>query len=69
MANWKVVGKLKINPNLITSYTILGPLGKPEYVYFLDNGDKSKLRVAESTADFEVGDEIEDSMIKGIAKK
>ena len=68
MANWKVVGKLKINPSLISSYTISGPPGKPEHIYFLGVEDKSKLRVAESTADFKIGDEIEDSMIKEIAK-
>jgi len=68
MANWKVVGKLKNNPNLKSYYTISGPPGKTEFIYFLDIGDKSKLRVAESTANFKVGDEIEDSMIKETAK-
>jgi hypothetical protein len=66
MSFWKITKKMPDSPDLSISYLLLGPPGDNHWIYFLQNENGSKTRLAASSADYEIGAEIHEGDMKKV---
>jgi hypothetical protein len=66
MAVWEIAKKMPDSPDLSVSYIILGPPGNGCWIYYLQNRDGSKTRLAASSIDYEIGTQIHEADLKKV---